>query len=577
MQLLTDFLLDHFNRAFCGSFDSWENLDIPMEITQSTQDAFGHYQCNSALKAAKKLAMPPRQIAQIVVDSLNRDPTVASRFHMDIAGPGFINIHFTPQFLSQQLTLMASEKKLGINPLNTPKRVIIDFSSPNVAKEMHVGHLRSTIIGDSLARLLEFLGYDVLRLNHIGDWGTSFGMLIAYIQEYVPQMAESHVAAHLSELVEWYKAAKQRFDADSAFKKRSQEAVVALQQGNLATRRIWQDICAISRAAYNEIYQLLDVQLIERGESYYNPALEGLVADLERQGLVTISEGAKCIFLDGFSIPLMIQKSDGGYNYDTTDMAAIRQRIDEEKGDWLIYVTDAGQAQHFQMIFKAAELAGYVDPHKVRLDHVPFGLVLGPDGKKFKTRSGNTERLIDLLRTAIDKAQNLVDERAIALEETAIDKSDVAHALGIGAVKYADLACNRLSDYSFSYEKMLRFDGNTATFIMYAYVRAVSIQRKIGAAVPHPTALEVSHPTEMALGVALLRFGEALRAMTEELMPHRLTDYLYGLAVQFHAFFRDCRVEGSSEEQSRLVLCHLTAQTLKLGLSILGVDTVERM
>lgn len=555
---------------------------IPTEVTPSTQEKFGHYQYNTALKLAKPLKQPPRQIAEKILAAL--DPREEWRGKVDIAGAGFINIWLDIPFLSKSLDGILRDTHLGIDPPSPAQRIIIDFSSPNVAKEMHVGHLRSTIIGDALARLFEFLGHDVLRLNHIGDWGTAFGMLIAYLKEEAPRVLTGEQKTDSTHLVQWYRASKKRFDEDAAFKRRSQLEVVALQQGEAQARQAWMTICEISRQDYQEIYDLLGIKLIERGESYYNPYLPEIVADLEKKGLVQLSEGAKCIFLEGFQnkegkpLPLMIQKSDGGYNYDTTDMAALYHRIKMEGADRLIYVTDAGQSTHFRMIFKAGEKAGYLNPKKVRVDHVPFGLVLGADGKKFRTRAGETERLIDLVEAAIQQADQILKERSPQMEEG--ERHRLAHALGIGAIKYADLSNHRLSDYTFSYDRMLRFEGNTAAFLMYAYVRIAGIKRKVGGdiySLLDQTRIQLEHASEIDLGLHLLRFHETLDIMAEELLPSRLTDYLYLLAEKFNAFFRDCRVEGSPQQNPRLLLCEVTARILKQGLDILGVPTVERM
>lgn len=555
--------------------------DLPFELTQSTQDKFGHYQYNSAMKLAKIVGASPRQIAEKIVEHIDKGDMIAA---LEIAGPGFINISLTKEFISQGVGSIVADAHLGIPLPLKPKRIIIDFSSPNTAKEMHVGHLRSTIIGDCLANVFEFLGDDVLRLNHIGDWGTAFGMLIAYMKIEAPDVITGKKETSLPHLVAWYKEAKKLFDENPDFKKASQSEVVALQGGNPDSLAAWRIICEISRKAYQEIYDLLGIKLIERGESFYNPVLAETVADLDSKGLLTLSEGAKCLFVEGFSnregtpMPLMVQKSDGGYNYDTTDMAAIRQRIEEEKGDRLIYVTDAGQALHFQLIFKAAEMAGYLDPAKVQTDHVPFGLVLGPDGKKFRTRSGETERLIDLLTVAVDRAEKILLERSPELGPE--ERHQLASALGIGAIKYADLSSHRVSDYAFSYDKMLRFEGNTAAYLMYSYVRVAGIKRKVNAdiaALIKTAAVSLEHPSEIALGLHLLQFGDTLELLAADLLPHRLTDYLYGLAEKFNAFFRDCRVEGSAEQSSRLLLCEAVARTMKQGLSILGVKTVERM
>ncbi|MEK7339598.1 MAG: arginine--tRNA ligase [Candidatus Rhabdochlamydia sp.] len=552
---------------------------LQAEITESTQPQFGHYQCNSALKIAKMLKLNPRQIAKQIADVVDLYDQAGHRMieKIEIAGAGFINIFLCSDFLAKRIESMLSDERLGV-PLVNKEKIIVEFSSPNIAKELHVGHLRSTIIGDALARLFEFLGYEVLRLNHIGDFGTQFGMLIAYIQNYESAVFQNTI--DLSTLMSWYKKAKHQFDQDPEFKKLSQLEVVKLQQGNKNSVQIWKRICEISRAAFQEIYQLLDVQIIERGESFYSPYLAQIVADLEQKGLITISNGAKCIFLDGFvgrdntPLPMIVQKSDGGYNYETTDMAALYHRVQKEKATRIIIVTDAGQSLHFAMIFKAAEKAQYFDPEQVQLDHVPFGVVLGPDGKKFKTRSGETEKLIDLLMGAIQRAKQILKTRLPLLSEEELEKS--AKILGIDAVKYADLCCHRIKDYVFSYDRMLKFEGNTAAFLLYAYVRIQGIKRKVGKeAVKGPIVL--SHPSEVAMAFHLCLFPETLQMMSQDLLPNRLCDYLYVLAEKFHAFFRDCRVEGSSEENSRLLLSEAAAQVLKKGLSILGLQTLERM
>lgn len=588
MKSTISILTDKFRNAMVAAFPqlSEQKASLPVEVVQSTQEKFGHYQCNSAMKLTKLLQQNPRQIAESLVKHLDittpqGDVMVAS---LDIAGPGFINVTLTPQYIAKAANAVLQEPHLGIELPEKKQRIVVDFSSPNVAKEMHVGHLRSTIIGDSLARLFEFLGHDVLRLNHVGDWGTAFGMLIAYMKEEAPEVLNGRQHTDLTHLVTWYKASKQRFDADADFKRRSQLEVVALQGGNPTSLKAWQIICEISREAYQEIYNLLDIKIIERGESFYNPMLAEVVADLEAKGLVQVSQGAKCIFLEGFQtregqpLPLMIQKSDGGYNYDTTDMAAIRHRIQDEKADRIVIVTDAGQSLHFQMVFKAAEAAGYLDPQKVRADHVTFGMVLGQDGKRFRTRSGDTERLIDLLNAAIEEAKKILAGKNPEMQ--AQERDLLATALGIGAVKYSDLACHRTGDYVFSYERMLKFEGNTAAFLMYAYVRVSGIKRKVNAdiqALKQTHKIIIEHPTEITLALQLIQFNEALEQVAQELLPHRLTDYLYTLAEKFNAFFRDCRVEGSQQQASRLLLCEAVACTLKQGLEILGVRTVERM
>ena len=523
------------------------------------------------MKLAKLVQKPPREIAAFLVEKLPKGLFEV----VEIAGPGFINLTLDKGFLSQHVDEMAHDSRLGVALPEKKERIIVEFSSPNIAKEMHVGHLRSTIIGDSLARLFEFLGHEVIRLNHVGDWGTAFGMLIAYMKEEVPGVLSGKQETDLPTLMNWYRASKKRFDEDPDFKSRARLAVVALQGGDKEALQAWSIICEISRKAFQEVYDLLDIKLVERGESFYNPQLFDVVADLEKKGLITLSEGAKCVFHEGIRIPLMVQKSDGGYNYDTTDMAAMLHRVNEERADRIIIVTDAGQSLHFDLIRKTAEQAGYLDPKKVRFDHVTFGVVLGADGKKFRTRSGETEKLIDLLTAAIAEAKKILLSREQGRSEAEVDT--LAHILGIDAVKYADLSCNRSSDYVFSYERMLRFEGNTAAFILYSYVRVNGIKRKTGDIDLSNEHILLSHPSEIALGLHLLGFSETLKLMSEELMPNYLTDYLYLLAQKFNAFFRDCRVEGVPEQNRRLLLCHLVARIMASGLQILGIQTVERM
>lgn len=558
---------------------------LEAEVTPSTHAQFGDYQCNSALKIGKALRTSPREVAEKIAAHFDRDEDGKEMISkLEVAGPGFINITVSHSFLASQIDALLHDDRLGVPQPKKKQKVIVEFSSPNVAKELHVGHLRSTIIGDAIARLFEFLGHDVLRLNHIGDWGTQFGMLIAYMQEKVPEVFKGKKPTDLIELMGWYRESKKRFDEDPEFKKLSQLQVVKLQSGDPETRAAWQIICEISRRSYQEIYDLLDVKLVERGESFYNPYLPEIINDLERKGLMTISDGAKCIFLEGFvsrdgaPLPMIVQKSDGGYNYDTTDMAAIRHRIQVEKADRIIYLTDAGQSLHFAMIFKAAEKAGYLDPNKVRVDHVPFGVVLAPDGKKFKTRSGETEKLTDLLLEAVRHAKKIMQERLPDLSEKELDR--VSQILGIDAVKYSDLSCHRIKDYVFSYDRMLKFEGNTAAFLLYAYVRIQGIKRKVGknvAEVIKNSHVILEHPSELALALHLRRFGEVLDMMSRDLLPNRLCDYLYELAEKFHGFFRDCRVEGDPKEESRLLICEAAARILEKGLDLLGLKTLDRM
>lgn len=557
-----------------------------IDITPATNNKFGHYQCNSAMKLAKALSKSPRDIADKLREALlTQDSGDIKKYAaIEVAGPGFINFTLNPLYLTNLLNLQLQDPRLSCETIKPGQKAIIDFSSPNIAKEMHVGHLRSTIIGDCIARTLEFLGYEVLRLNHVGDWGTQFGMLIAYIEQQQLDLQQVR-NMDISELLKLYRAAKVEFDADAEFKLRAQRAVVALQGGDLQAKQYWEAICASSRIAFEQIYKILDIKLQERGESFYNPQLPEVIKDLEQKSLIKISDGAKCVYLEGFTnregepLPLIVQKSDGGYNYATTDLAAVKHRVNVEHGSWLIYVTDAGQSQHFSMVFAAAKLAGYYDTAKVRINHVPFGLVLRADGKKFQTRSGDTERLIDLLQAAVDKAKELLAARNYD-DITPEELQQMAQILGINAIKYADLANNRTSDYAFSLDRMLQFEGNTAAFVCYAYVRIQSIKRKIGIDIKqllNNDKINLQTPEEIELGLQLLRFPEMLNSFTAELLPNRITDYLYHLSEKFHVFFHNCRVEGTAEQNSRVLLCEAVALVLKQGLELLGLRPLEKM
>jgi len=575
MTTLLTLLQQRFKEALAKAFP-----EAPESAIEVADSDFSDYQFNSALKLSKILKKAPPAIAEAIIANFDKTGLVDA---LEVKGPGFINITLSNHFLENRLGEVDASSRLGVPLPENPQRMVVEYSSPNIAKEMHVGHLRSTIIGDALARLFRFLGHDVLALNHVGDWGTQFGMLIAFIKKDHPDFIENGSAYSLSDLMAWYKAAKVRFDEDVAFKKESQLEVVALQGGDPTNEKIWKIICDVSQKGYQEIYDLLDVHLEERGESFYNPHLPEIVEFLEKKGLVTFSEGAKCVFVEQFknregtAQPLMIQKSDGGYNYDTTDMAAIRHRIEVEKADRIICVTDAGQSLHFALVFAVAEMAGIVDKTRHRLDHVPFGLVLGSDGKKFKTRSGETEKLIDLLTKAIEKADTVLQEKKPEISEE--ERKSLAKAIGIAAIKYADLSTHRVGDYTFSYDKMLKFEGNTAVFLLYSNVRAKSILRKSGYSLEEiaNAPFMVTHPAERKLALHILKFPDLLLSISDELLPNRLTDYLYNLSELFNAFFRDCRVLGSPEEKNRLHLTLLTSKIFERGLSLLGIQPIEKM
>ncbi len=570
-----------FAQACIDAFGS-EFVGVDPAVTNAKDIKYGDYQCNVALGLTKKLKQKPREIADRLIAHLQiadlcEPPTVD--------GPGFINVKLSPSFLESQLVKINQSDRLGIDPTSQPQRVIVDFSSPNIAKEMHVGHLRSTIIGDSIARILEFQGHDVLRLNHVGDWGTQFGMLITYLKEAYPLALTQSDALDLGDLVALYRAAKQRFDQDPEFKEVSRQAVVDLQSGEPEARTCWTLLCDQSRREFQKIYEILDIKITERGESFYNPYLKNVVDDLKTLELLQESDGALCVFLEGFTNregqaqPLIIQKSDGGYNYATTDLAAIRYRITQDQADRIIYVTDMGQASHFEQVFQVARRAQWLTD-SIKVTHVPFGLVLGEDGKKLKTRSGDTVRLQDLLDEAIARAKSYVETRFP--DYSAQLKQQVAEVVGISSVKYADLSQNRTSNYTFSFDKMLEDKGNTAPYMLYAYVRVKGIGRKgdidfDNLAIAESISLDLE--PEIGLAKHLLLLAEVIEAVGEDLMPNRLCQYLFELSQKFNQFFEQCPVLQAEEpaRTSRLALCGITAKTLKFGLDLLGIKVLEKM
>ncbi|MBW4613899.1 MAG: arginine--tRNA ligase [Desmonostoc vinosum HA7617-LM4] len=577
-----------FKQALVAAFGA-DFAEVDPILVTASNPRFGDYQANVALSLSKKLGKQPRAIASAIVENLDVSEICELP---SIAGPGFINLQLKTAYLEAHIKAIQADSSLGIPAAKMPKREIVDFSSPNIAKEMHVGHLRSTIIGDSIARILEFQGHDVLRLNHVGDWGTQFGMLIAYLREVYPEALTTANALDIGDLVTFYRKAKLRFDADEAFQETARQEVVRLQAGAEDTLHAWKLLCEQSRQEFQKIYDLLDVKVTERGESFYNPLLPTIVEDLEKTGLLVESQGAKCVFLEGFTnregepLPLIVQKSDGGYNYATTDLAALRYRIQQDEAKRIIYVTDAGQANHFAQFIQVARKAGWV-PDDVELVHVPFGLVLGEDGKKFKTRSGDTVRLQDLLDEAIARARADLEVRLKEEERKETEEfiQHVAEVVGISAVKYADLSQNRTSNYIFSYDKMLDLKGNTAPYMLYAYARIQGISRKGGIdfeELGNNAKVLLEHETELGLAKCLLQLGEVISTVEQDLLPNRLCDYLFQLSQKFNVFYdRNQGVPVLSAEEplrtSRLVLCDLTARTLKLGLSLLGIQVLERM
>lgn len=572
-------------QALVAAFGA-EYAGVDPVLVPASNPKFGDYQANVALSLSKKLGKQPRAIASAIVEKLDVSDICEPP---EIAGPGFINLKLQTAYLEAQLNLIQVDPRIGVPAAKTPQREIVDFSSPNIAKEMHVGHLRSTIIGDAIARILEWKGHDVLRLNHVGDWGTQFGMLITYLREVYPEALTTANALDIGDLVSFYRQAKQRFDTDETFQETARQEVVRLQAGAEDTLHAWKLLCEQSRREFQVIYDLLDVQVTERGESFYNSLLPGIVADLEKTGLLVENQGAKCVFLDGFTnregepLPLIVQKSDGGYNYATTDLASLRYRIQQDKAKRIIYVTDVGQANHFAQFFQVARKAGWI-PDDVELVHVPFGLVLGEDGKKFKTRSGDTVRLRDLLDEAIARFRVLLEARLKdeGREETEEFISHVSTVVGISAVKYADLSQNRTSNYIFSYDKMIAPLGNTAPYLLYVYARIQSIGREGNInfeQLRFGGKITLAEETELTLAKHILQLDKVISDVEQDLLPNRLCEYLYQLSDKFNKFYENCHVLKSEEpvRTSRLVLCDLTARTLKLGLSLLGIQVVDRM
>lgn len=574
-----------FNQALVAAFgEDFATID-PM-VVASTNPKFGDYQCNLAMSLTKPLKSNPRAIATQIIDNLIIDEICETP---EIAGPGFINLRLKTDYLQIQLQKMLGDERLNIPKVNPNQKMIVDFSSPNIAKEMHVGHLRSTIIGDCIARILEFQGHDVLRLNHVGDWGTQFGMLITYLREVYPDALTTANALDLGDLVEFYRQAKVRFDQDETFKETSRQEVVRLQAGAEDSRRAWQLLCEQSRREFQLIYDDLGIKLTERGESFYNQFLPQIVEELDKIGLLVENQGAKCVFLEGFTnkegepLPLIVQKTDGGYNYATTDLAALRHRIETEKATRIIYVTDAGQSNHFIQFWQVAKRASWI-PENVELVHVAFGVVKGEDGKKLKTRSGETVRLRELLDEAVNYAKKDLETRIKAEGRTETQEfiDHVAEIVGLSAVKYADLSQNRTSDYIFSFDKMLSLQGNTAPYMLYAYVRIQGISRKGNIdwqKLETDIQLVLEADEEVVLAKHLLQLQDILEEVAKDLLPNRLCQYLFELSQKFNQFYEQCDVVKAREPQrtSRLSLCDLTAKTLKLGLSLLGISVLERM
>ncbi len=540
-------------------------------------------QVNGSLAVAKSVGRSPRDVANEVLAHVGGLDDMCES--IEVAGPGFLNVVFSAGFLADQLRAAVTDEHLGVRSASTAQNVVVDYSAPNVAKEMHVGHLRSTVIGDALVRMLEFVGHRVVRENHIGDWGTPFGMLI----EHLLDLGESRAAAEFSvgDLDGFYKEARKKFEADDTFKERSRLRVVALQAGDEETLRMWRVLVAESTKYFNRVYRQLGVLLDDgdlMGESAYNPLLSKVVDRLRDADLLRVSDGADVMFLDGFTnrdnepLPLIIRKGDGGYNYATTDLACVIDRVDRLSADRMWYVVGAPQAQHLQMVEAATRRAGWL-PERVEMRHVAFGNVLGSDKKMLKSRSGDSVKLSSLLDEAIERAAAAVREKNPDLgpDEQAV----IARTVGIGAVKYADLSTDRIKDYIFDWDRMLAFDGNTAPYLQYAHARICSIFRRAGVdrGALDTTALTLSAPQERALALAVLQFDSAVWDAIDKASPHRLCTYLYEVATTFTSFYENCPVLKSDEplRSSRLVLCDATARVLNVGLGLLGIDAPEAM
>jgi arginyl-tRNA synthetase len=542
----------------------------PMSVSEATKPEFGDYQFNGAMALSKKLGKNPRDIATLIINNLDLTGILVKA---DIAGPGFINLWLNPLWVATQCTTALRDERLNIAKRVTPIKVVVDYSGPNMAKQMHVGHLRSTIIGDTLANLLTFLGDEVIRQNHIGDWGTQFGMLIAYLE-----MKGEDGSVSLKDLEQFYKDAKAEFDADDSFADKAREYVVKIQSGDKHCLKLWQKFIDISLGHCEEVYEKLDVKLTRgdvRSESFYNDDLSQVVTDLETEKMLTTSDGAKCVFLENEEIPVIIQKSDGGYLYATTDLAALRYRANTLEAKRISYVVDARQSGHFKQVFKVAKNAGFVN-EDVNLEHIGFGTMMDKNGKPFKTRDGGTVKLIDLLDEAVVKARETINNKDDYTED---EITTLAKIIGIGAVKYADLSINRESNFIFNWDKMLSFEGNTSLYMQYAYARIQSIFRKHNAAVEGD--IIIGDDLEHRLATMLLRFEDVLNRAAVDASPNQISTYLYELVTLFMRFYEQNPIlKGGIEEEvkmSRLQLADLVAKTVKQGLDILGIKVVDKL
>ncbi|MBD1551842.1 arginine--tRNA ligase [Pseudomonas typographi] len=555
-----------------------EGLAPVIQVENTRDKAHGDFASNIAMMLAKPAGLKPRDLAEKVIAALPADALVSK---VDIAGPGFLNFFQNTGALAQRLDAALGDARLGVAKAGPSQRVVVDMSAPNLAKEMHVGHLRSTIIGDAVANVLEYLGDTVIRQNHVGDWGTQFGMLLAYMEENQTDSDE------LADLENFYRAAKKRFDESEAFAERARGLVVKLQAGDPDCLALWKRFNTISLSHCQKTYERLNVKLTPNdvmGESAYNDDLPSVVADLRAQGLLVESEGAQCVFLDEFKnaegnpLPVIVQKAGGGYLYATTDLAAVRYRSNVLKADRVLYFVDQRQALHFQQVFEVARRAGFIS-NGMRTEHMGFGTMNGADGRPFKTRDGGTVKLIDLIEEAEQRAYALVKEKNPTFDEASL--REIGRVVGIDAIKYADLSKHRTSDYSFNFEQMLNFEGNTAPYLLYAYTRVAGVFRKVGKGFEEISGrIVLEAEPEQALAARLAQFGETLNTVADKGTPHVLCAYLYDIAGLFSGFYENCPIltAATAEQQaSRLRLAALTGRTLKQGLELLGLETLERM
>ena len=553
-------------------------------VVPATRPEFGDYQANGIMPAAKKLGKNPREFAKAVIDCVELNDIADS---VDIAGPGFINVRLRLEWLNQFVNNVLNDPRVGIQLSVNPSKVVIDYSHPNLAKEMHVGHLRSTVIGDTLARILEFCGHDVIRHNHVGDWGTQFGMLIAYMDRVSASGGDS--ASELEDLETFYQASRKLFDNDEDFAATAREYVVKLQSGDSAVRASWRRFVETSLEHCEQVYRTLDVTLKREdihAESAYNEDLPNIVEHLHKKGLLRESEGAQCVFLEEFKnkedkiTPVIVQKSDGGYLYATTDLAALRYRAEVLKACRLLYIVDARQSLHLRQVFAVSRKSGLVRD-SCKLEHHPFGTMLGNDGKPFKTRSGGTIKLMELLHEAEERAFILIGEKNPDL--TDFERREISKVIGIGSVKYADLSLNRTTDYVFSWDKMLSLEGNTAPYLLYSYARIKSLFRR--AEITENQLREIkgrvvlTDSSERDLVIKIVQLNEVVHSVARDCFPNILCNYLYELSELFMRFYERCPVLKADDQMrvSRLKLCDLTGNVLKVGLGLLGIRTVNRM